>query len=83
MKTFAVDEQSVSGYIYHKLMGHEAALPNTLRNALPKRSCTLGLYPAGNEADLLPLTESLPPICLISITLKSSPSKAYFRSLSV
>jgi regulator of nonsense transcripts 1 len=37
MKTFAVDEQSVSGYIYHKLMGHEASLPNTLRTALPKR----------------------------------------------
>lgn len=37
MKTFAVDEQSVSGYIYHKLMGHEAQLPSTFRNALPKR----------------------------------------------
>ena len=23
MKTFAVDETSVSGYIYHKLLGHE------------------------------------------------------------
>ena len=27
MKTFAVDEQSVSGYIYHKLMGHEVPVP--------------------------------------------------------
>lgn len=37
MKTFAVDEQSVSGYIYHKLMGHDAALPANMRTALPKR----------------------------------------------
>ncbi|KAM0792340.1 ATP-dependent helicase NAM7 [Microbotryomycetes sp. NB124-2] len=37
MKTFAIDEQSVSGYIYHKLMGHEAAPPQVLRTALPKR----------------------------------------------
>jgi len=37
MKTFAVDEQSVSGYIYHKLMGHDAAPPQVLRMAMPKR----------------------------------------------
>ncbi|SGZ22232.1 BQ5605_C022g09458 [Microbotryum silenes-dioicae] len=37
MKTFAVDEQSVSGYIYHKLMGHEAAPPQVLRAQMPKR----------------------------------------------
>ncbi|KAK4053831.1 ATP-dependent RNA helicase [Microbotryomycetes sp. JL201] len=37
MKTFAIDEQSVSGYIYHKLMGHEAAPPQVLRTALPKK----------------------------------------------
>ncbi|GAA6060133.1 hypothetical protein JCM10212_001430 [Sporobolomyces blumeae] len=37
MKTFAVDEQSVSGYIYHKLMGHEADPPQVLRAQLPKR----------------------------------------------
>lgn len=38
MKTFAVDEQSVSGYIYHKLMGHDAAPPQVLRAQMPKRS---------------------------------------------
>jgi regulator of nonsense transcripts 1 len=37
MKTFAVDEQSVSGYIYHKLMGHEVAPPQVLRTQMPKR----------------------------------------------
>ncbi|GAA5954282.1 hypothetical protein JCM21900_005233 [Sporobolomyces salmonicolor] len=37
MKTFAVDEQSVSGYIYHKLMGHEADPPQVLRAQMPKR----------------------------------------------
>ena len=37
MKTFAVDEQSVSGYIYHKLMGHEAQVPQVLRTQMPKR----------------------------------------------
>lgn len=30
MKTFAVDETSVSGYLYHRLLGHEAfLLPTT------------------------------------------------------
>ncbi|GAA5922644.1 hypothetical protein JCM3775_005802 [Rhodotorula graminis] len=37
MKTFAVDEQSVSGYIYHKLMGHDADPPQVLRAQMPKR----------------------------------------------
>ncbi|KAH9820833.1 RNA helicase-domain-containing protein [Melampsora americana] len=37
MKTFAVDEQSVSGYIYHKLMGHDAQIPQVLRTQMPKR----------------------------------------------
>lgn len=36
MKAFAVDEMSVSGYIYHRLLGHEvAAAP--LKAAMPKR----------------------------------------------
>lgn len=37
MKTFAVDEQSVSGFIYHKLMGHDSTPPQVLRTAMPKR----------------------------------------------
>lgn len=42
MKTFAVDEQSVSGYIYHKLLGHEVE-PVTLRTTMPKRFSAPGL----------------------------------------
>ncbi|KAJ3087643.1 ATP-dependent helicase NAM7 [Quaeritorhiza haematococci] len=36
MKTFAVDENSVSGYIYHRLLGHEVE-PQVLRVTMPKR----------------------------------------------
>ncbi|KAN0066277.1 ATP-dependent RNA helicase [Thecaphora frezii] len=42
MKTFAVDEQSLSGYIYHKLLGHEIESA-TLRTAMPKRFSAPGL----------------------------------------
>ena len=42
MRTFAVDEQSVSAYIYHKLLGHE--VDNVLlRTAMPKRFSAPGL----------------------------------------
>ncbi|POV96588.1 hypothetical protein PSHT_15050 [Puccinia striiformis] len=37
MKTFAVDDQSVSGYIYRKLLGAEATVPQVLRTQMPKR----------------------------------------------
>lgn len=36
LKTFAVDDASISGYLYHKLLGHEVE-PQTLRVSLPKR----------------------------------------------
>ena len=36
MKTFAVDETSVSGYIYHRLLGHEVEEQN-VKCSLPKR----------------------------------------------
>ncbi|EIM20663.1 hypothetical protein WALSEDRAFT_54922 [Wallemia mellicola CBS 633.66] len=36
MKTFAVDEQSVSGYIYHKLLGHDLE-PQVVRTQMPKK----------------------------------------------
>ncbi|KDQ07256.1 hypothetical protein BOTBODRAFT_613657 [Botryobasidium botryosum FD-172 SS1] len=42
MKTFAVDEKSVSGYIYHKLLGHEVE-PQILRTQMPKRFSAPGL----------------------------------------
>ena len=42
LKTFAVDETSVSGYIYHRLLGHEVEQP-TLRVNLPRRFGAPGL----------------------------------------
>jgi regulator of nonsense transcripts 1 len=36
MKTFAVDEMSVSGYIFHTLLGHDVQQP-PMRVALPKK----------------------------------------------
>ncbi|XP_023810022.1 regulator of nonsense transcripts 1 isoform X1 [Oryzias latipes] len=42
LKTFAVDETSVSGYIYHKLLGHEVE-DVTIKCQLPKRFTAQGL----------------------------------------
>ena len=42
MKTFAIDEKSVSGYIYHKLLGHEVEA-QSLRTQMPKRFSAPGL----------------------------------------
>ena len=36
MKSFAINETSVSGYIYHKLLGHDVA-PLELKTQLPKK----------------------------------------------
>ncbi|CAM9530658.1 unnamed protein product [Ectocarpus fasciculatus] len=42
LKTFAVDDTSVSGYIYHRLLGHEVE-PQVLRVTLPPRFSAPGL----------------------------------------
>ena len=42
MKTFAVDETSVSGYIYHKLLGHEVE-EQIVKCQLPKRFLHLNI----------------------------------------
>jgi regulator of nonsense transcripts 1 len=36
MKAFAVDETSVSGYMYHRLLGHELE-PQVIKVTMPKR----------------------------------------------
>jgi len=36
MKNFAIDDKSVSGYIYHRLLGHDVEA-QALRVPLPKR----------------------------------------------
>ena len=43
MKTFAVDETSVSGYIYHKLLGHEVE-EQVVKCQLPKRFVSSTLW---------------------------------------
>eukprot|EP00967_Tisochrysis_lutea_P090892 scaffold130207_cov32-Tisochrysis_lutea.AAC.3 len=42
LKTFAVDETSVSGYIYHRLLGHDVEQP-PVRTPLPRRFGAPGL----------------------------------------
>ena len=42
LKTFAIDEQSVSGYVYHKLLGHELE-EMVMKVSLPKRFSVPGL----------------------------------------
>ncbi|CAK5277486.1 unnamed protein product [Mycena citricolor] len=64
MKTFAVDEKSVSGYIYHKLLGHELE-PQTLRTQMPKRFSAPGL-PELNHSQMYAVKSVLQkPISLI------------------
>jgi len=42
MRNFAVDEMSVSGYIFHKLLGHEVA-SGPMKTTLPKKFSAPGL----------------------------------------
>ncbi|XP_063933195.1 regulator of nonsense transcripts 1-like [Zophobas morio] len=42
MKKFALDEQCVSGYIYHRLLGHDLE-PQVIKCTLPKRFSAPGL----------------------------------------
>lgn len=51
LKTFAVDETSVSGYIYHKLLGHEVE-DVIIKCQLPKRFTAQGL-PDLNHSQVL------------------------------
>lgn len=52
MKMFAVDETSVSGYLYHRLLGHEVE-QQTLRVHMPKRFSAPGL-PELNHSQVRP-----------------------------
>ncbi|KAF5477696.1 hypothetical protein F2P56_004313 [Juglans regia] len=64
MKTFAVDETSVSGYIYHHLLGHEVEV-QMVRNTLPKRFGAPGL-PELNASQVFAVKSVLQkPISLI------------------
>ena len=44
MKTFAVDEYSVTGYLYHMLLGHDVE-EQKIKGVLPKNTSVPGLPP--------------------------------------
>ena len=66
MKTFAVDETSVSGYIYHKLLGHEVE-DVVIKCQLPKRFSAPGL-PELNHSQVYAVKTVLQrPLSLIQV----------------
>jgi len=64
MRTFAVDDTSVSGYLYHKLLGHEVEA-QSLRATLP-RHFTAPNLPQLNHSQVYAVRKALQnPMCLI------------------
>ncbi|KAI9144664.1 RNA helicase-domain-containing protein [Paraphysoderma sedebokerense] len=64
MKSFAVDENSVSGYIYHRLLGHDVEA-QTIKTQMPKRISAPGL-PELNHSQVYAVKNVLTkPISLI------------------
>lgn len=82
LKTFAVDETSVSGYIYHKLLGHEVE-DVVIKCQLPKRFTAQGL-PDLNHSQvksrrlMLPLENLLGNIVELPQSLPSSSCQCCF-----
>lgn len=62
LKTFAVDETSVSGYIYHKLLGHEVE-DVIIKCQLPKRFTAQGLPDLNHSQVLTPPPGWRGPAC--------------------
>ena len=76
MKTFAVDETSVSGYIYHKLLGHEVE-DVVIKCQLPKRFSAPGL-PELNHSQVYAVKTVLQrPLSLIQVSLVSASTREY------
>ena len=74
MKTFAVDETSVSGYIYHKLLGHEVE-DVVIKCQLPKRFSAPGL-PELNHSQVYAVKTVLQrPLSLIQVIYDSFSSQ--------
>lgn len=70
MKTFAVDETSVSGYIYHKLLGHEVE-DVVIKCQLPKRFSAPGL-PELNHSQVYAVKTVLQrPLSLIQVSIRN------------
>ena len=74
MKMFAVDETSVSGYLYHRLLGHEVE-QQTLRVHMPKRFSAPGL-PELNHSQVRPVCHAG---CMTSFTLQRSVLLTFLR----
>ena len=66
MKMFAVDETSVSGFLYHRLLGHEVE-QQTLRVHMPKRFSAPGLPELNHsQARLLASSLVVTPVGLVA-----------------
>eukprot|EP00929_Paragymnodinium_shiwhaense_P006777 TRINITY_DN110736_c0_g1_i1.p1 TRINITY_DN110736_c0_g1~~TRINITY_DN110736_c0_g1_i1.p1 ORF type:complete len:1081 (+),score=275.32 TRINITY_DN110736_c0_g1_i1:128-3370(+) len=64
MRTFAVDDTSVSGYLYHKLLGHDVE-PQMIRATLPRHFHAPNL-PNLNHSQVYAVRKALQnPLCLI------------------
>ena len=74
LKTFAVDETSVWGYIYHKLLGHEVE-DTVLKCQLPKRFTASGL-PELNHSQVYAVKTVLQrPLSLIQVSAQKTDAK--------
>ncbi|KAJ1441809.1 AAA domain-containing protein [Ochromonadaceae sp. CCMP2298] len=90
LKTFAVDDTSVSGYLYHRLLGHDVAAQN-LKTNLPQRLSVPGL-PELNHSQLAAVRAVLQkPLSLIQgppalhnlVRNLDAPDKAELRKLQL
>ncbi|MGH0155667.1 UNVERIFIED_CONTAM: hypothetical protein FKN15_029450 [Acipenser sinensis] len=83
LKTFAVDETSVSGYIYHKLLGHEVE-DVIIKCQLPKRFTAHGL-PDLNHSQLILVGDhcQLGPVVMCKKAAKAGLSQSLFERLVV
>ena len=70
LKTFAVDDASVSPYIYHKLLGHEVE-DVVLRCQLPKRYNAPGLPELNSSQRYAVKTVLQRPLSLIQVKEKN------------
>jgi regulator of nonsense transcripts 1 len=76
MKTFAVDETSVSGYIYHKLLGHDME-EQIVKCTLPKRFSAPGL-PELNHSQVYAVKTVLQrPLSLIQVSMPEQKIKHF------
>ena len=64
LKRFAIDDTSVSGYLYHRLLGHDVE-PQLLRVSIPKQVSVRGLPPLNESQAEAVRTVLQQPLSLI------------------